>query len=57
MLESMGYKVATHTDGDWVVLTPEGKIIVFKIDTGMCKGMPYIDLRTNKLAVALVETV
>ena len=53
----MGYKVATHTDGDWVVLTPDGKRIVFKRDTGMCKGMPYIDLRTHKLGVALVETV
>ena len=57
MLESMGYTVATHTYRDWVGITPNGKTIVFKRDTGMCKGMSYIELRTNKLGVALIETV
>ena len=45
MLEADGYVVRTDTKGEWQVLTPEGKIIPFKRDTGMCVGMPYIDLR------------
>ena len=45
MLEDAGYIVSTHTKGDWVVTTPKGKDIVFKRDKGVCKGMPYINLR------------
>ena len=44
-LEADGYVVRTDTKGEWQVLTPEGKITAFKRDTGMCVGMPYIDLR------------
>ena len=57
MLEKAGYIVASHTKKDWVVFTPKGKKIVFKRDTGVCKGMPYIDLRTNKAGLAMINTV
>ena len=57
MLESIGYKVSTHTDRDCVVINPDGKRILFKRDTGLCKGMPYIDLRKNHLGVTMIETV
>ena len=43
-LETMGYKVNYNTDREWVVKFPKGKITVFKHDTGLCKGMPYIQL-------------
>ena len=45
MLEADGYTIATHTEGDWIVTSPEGTKITFKRDTGVCRGMPYIDLR------------
>ena len=43
-LEKDGYSVSTNK-GQWKVFTPEGNTIRFKRDTGMCVGMPYIDLR------------
>ena len=48
MLEDAGYIVSTHAKGDWVVTTPKGKKTIFKRDTGVCKGMPYINLREHK---------
>ena len=57
MLEDAGYKVSTHTDRDWEVITPQGKVIVFKCDTGVCKGMPYIGLRTQHEGHLIIETV
>ena len=57
MLESAGYIVSSHMKKDWVVFTPKGKKIVFKRGTGITKGMPYIDLRTNKVGLAMIETV
>ena len=57
MLEDSGYKVSTHTDGDWEVTTPRGDVIMFKRDTGVCKGMPYIDLRDHREDQLMVETV
>ena len=48
MLENAGYIVSTHTTKDWVFITPKGKTITFKCDSGVCQGMPYIDLRDNK---------
>ena len=57
MLEAAGYIVTSHTKKDWVVFTPKGKKIVFKRDTGITKGMPYIDLRNNKAGLAMIETV
>ena len=57
MLEDAGYKVSTHTDRDWEVTTPQGKVIVFKRDTGVCKGMPYIDLHTKHEGHVMIETM
>ena len=56
MLEDAGYKVSTHTDRDWEVTTPQGKVIVIKRDTRVCKGMPYIDLRTQHEGHVMIET-
>ena len=41
MLENAGYKVSTHTDRDWEVITPKEDVVTFKRDTGICKVMPY----------------
>ena len=57
MLEYSGYIVYTHTKGDWVITTTKGKKIVFKNDTGVCKGMPYIDLCEHKEGISMIETV
>ena len=58
ILEKAGYKVSTHTDSDWVVTTPQGENIIFERDTGICGGMPFLDLRRHKkTGVAMIETV
>ena len=49
--------MSTHTDNDWKVTTPRGGIIVFKRDTRVCKGMPYIDLREHVEGLVMIETV
>eukprot|EP00957_Ditylum_brightwellii_P056902 4313730-Ditylum_brightwellii.AAC.1 len=30
---------------------------MFKSDTGLCKGMPYLDIHENHEALALIQTV
>ena len=57
MLEEAGYKVTTHTDDEWKVITPQGGVIVFARDTGMCNRMPYIDLREHTEGLVMLETV
>ena len=57
MLEKAGYIVTSHTKKNWVVFTPKGRKVVFKRDTGICKGMPYIDLRTNKAGLMMINMV
>ena len=39
-----GYIIDYNTARNWVVMTPEGKEVVFQQDTGLCHCMPYIDL-------------
>ena len=56
-LEADGYTVWTDTKGEWIVSTPQGKIIPFKRDKGMCVGMPYIDLQDYKQGLVLIKTV
>ena len=56
-LEKDGYEVDYNTKRKWVVTTPAGKKIVFKRDTGVCAGMPYIDMREHQEAFAMIETV
>ena len=48
MLEKARYIVTTHTYGKWVVISPEGEEVIFKRDTGLCRGMPYIDLQNKR---------
>ena len=37
--------------------TPAGEKIVFKRGSGICKGMPYIDLCEHTSGFALMETI
>ena len=55
MLEDAGYIVSTQTKGLGCNY-PKNKKIVFKRDAGVCKGMPYIDLRTHKEGISMIET-
>ena len=57
MLAEVGYKVSTHTAGDWKVTTPQGEIIVFKRDVRVCNRMPIIDLREHAEGLVMLETV
>ena len=57
MLEADGCEVSTTTKRNWVVQPPSGEEIVFKRDSGVCKGMPYIDLREHMNGFELIETI
>ena len=57
MLEEAGYKVSTHTDGEWKVTTPRGEVIVFKRGVRVCNRMPYIDLREHAEGLVMLETM
>ena len=56
-LEADGYKILYDTKKEWVVTTPEGTRIKFKQDTGLCKGMPYIDIRNFKEGAIMIDTI
>ena len=56
-LEKDGYTIDYNTKRDWFVTTPTGKCLLFKSDTGMCAGMPYLDIRENHEALVLIQTV
>ena len=56
-LERDGYEINYNTKRDWVVTTPSGELIVFKRDTGVCTGMPYIDMHEHHEGFAMIETV
>ena len=57
MLEASGYVISTHTQGEWRVFPPAGHTIPFKRDTGLCAGMPYIDLCKHKQGLVMIETI
>ena len=57
MLEADGCEVSKSTKGNWVVQTPAGEEIAFKWDSGVCKGMPYIDLHKHMDGFALIEMI
>ena len=57
VLESAGYIMLSHTKKNWVVFTPKVKKLIFKRHTRVCNGRPYIDLRTNKAGLAMIETI
>ena len=56
-LEADGYRIRYDTQGEWEVITPQGESIHFERDTGLCKGMPFLDLCKHKEGFALIETV
>ena len=41
-LERDGYEINYNTKHEWVVITPSVELIVFKRNTGVCAGMPYM---------------
>eukprot|EP00970_Alexandrium_tamarense_P013771 scaffold3678_cov106-Alexandrium_tamarense.AAC.5 len=56
-LEKLGFLVAYHTNGEWVVTSPKGERIVFKRDTGLCDRLPYVNVRKNRNALAMIQMV
>jgi hypothetical protein len=56
-LERDGFSIDYNTKRNWVLTTPEGQEIVFKRDTGVAEGMPYIDMREQHFGVAMLQTV
>ena len=43
-LEKCGWVIKYETGGKWVATSPEGQVLVFKKDAGLCDGMPYLDM-------------
>ena len=43
-LEQDGYVCLYHTNSPWIVKCPDGTILKFKRDCGLCGGFPYIDM-------------
>ena len=56
-LEKDGYTIDYNTKRNWVVMMPSGKCLLFKADTGLCAGMPYLDIRENRDKLVLIQTV
>ncbi|KAL7479586.1 hypothetical protein ACHAW6_005311 [Cyclotella cf. meneghiniana] len=44
LLEKQGYEFIYKTGGGWMAYMPDGGQIYFKMDTGVCDRMPYVDL-------------
>ena len=53
-LKKDGYSIDCNTKRDWVITTPSGKCLLFKLDTGICAGMSYLDMCE---ALVLIQTV
>ena len=43
-LEKECFHISYETDRNWVVRTPQGKLLRFQRDTGICHRFPYLDL-------------
>ena len=56
-LEKDGCTINYNTKKNWVFTTPKGKCFLFKLDTGLCTGMPYLDICENHEALVLIQTV
>ena len=56
-LDQEGYHIKYNSDEEWVVKTHQGVIIPFKRDTGVTRGMAYIDMRECKEGFGMIETV
>ena len=36
---------------------PDGQVLTLKKDKGLCEGFPYLDIKENKQAIAMIQTV
>lgn len=54
-LERDGCILEYKTGGDWSLTTPQGISLVFKRDKGLCEGMPYISIKENQEALAMLQ--
>ncbi len=43
-LERYGFHITYDTYGEWLVTCPDGGVLQFKRDVGVCKGFPYVNL-------------
>ena len=43
-LEQDGYVCSYHTNSPWIVEYPDGSVLKFKWDRGLCKGFLFIDM-------------
>ena len=43
-LEKSGWLIRYKTGNKWEALSPQGQLLTFKKDTGLCKLMPYLDM-------------
>ena len=43
-LEKYGYCITYENIEDWILYTPDGVKLKFKIYTGLCNRIPYIDM-------------
>ena len=64
-LEKSGWIIEYKTGGTWTAMSPQGMILTFKKDKGLCDGMLYLDMDkieehitfASKEDVVLIETV
>ena len=47
-LKTDGFTISYNSKRDWVVSIPEGEKIVFKKDTGNCKGSTFIEMGSQE---------
>ena len=55
-LKSDGFTINYNTKREWVVTAPQVEEIVFKKDTGKCKGFILIEMDSQEL-LALLQSV
>ena len=53
-LEKDEYVIYYNTNRDWIVTTPEGKTLFSQKYVGMCKRIPYLDVRGNHNAFVII---
>ena len=69
-IENSGCKVQYNTGKNWEVYTPSGYILTFYLDTGVCNGMPYLNMdhikdlirvakqqEMDQVGIVMIETV
>ena len=56
-LERDGFCVSYNTLTSWMVQCPDGTVLKFHKDTGVCAGLPYIDLKKLRLLKGRVTSL